>query len=621
MNVRSQIAAALLVSALCAPALADAKVSKELRTELDGYVEPLKGEADPVAKQAVLLTRAVLEGKAATKDFEAATKDDNKRVRLAAGFAWHIAGDKKAADFLRAELASDANLLDTLHELFAVLPDKTEAKLLQEIWKSATPDIKTTLTRYMAVQHGPVFDLLNGFILGKDDADRQLALQAAVFAGNKDVLPALNKMLKDKAEARRVAAIQAIITLNRVDRLEGETRPMLTGQLKDNATRSQAAERLLELRDPAALPVILDLIKIAKESSERQRWMTLLLESGQRLELEPLKPYLKAEDAEEKRLAYQLAAATRTPEFTDELLKMEQSTEFTDRILAIDALGYTRSEKATPVLSRTLFEGRPDVRIAASKGLVHLGREDAMPALERALKNEQDQTVKLAVIEAFGQIKTAKSLQAMRFLVTNADPKVKEQALRSIRAIGLPEGATTLDVLSRDRNTNIQWLAFLTAMELKPEAGMKNIQNALRNPPDTYIDDIRGLRGENARKQVMEYLLTKTTGSTQSDAIRSAVKHGGFDAILRDLALDKNVSVGDRKMLLLHMATEGGPAGTAILERATRMADSKPLAQLASWLLVRQPDKNLEPTFRGSLSQKDAATKALGLYGIAAIHQ
>lgn len=621
MNVRSQIAAALLVSALCAPGLADAKVSKELRVELEGYVEPLKGDGDPVAKQAILLTRAVLEGKAAAKDFEAATRDENKRVRLAAGFAWHLVGEKKAAEFLRAELASDANLLDTLNELFAVLPDKTEAKLLQEIWKSATPDIKTTLARYMAVQHGPVFETLTAYMLGKDDADRQIALQAAVFAGNKDVLPTLAKLLKDKAEPRRIQATQAVIALSKIDRLESDARAMLTGQLKDLATRNFAAERLLELRDPAAPAVILEVIKTAKESTERQRWMQLLLASGLRLEFAAISPYLKAEDADEKRLAHQLGAATRTAEFIDELLKMEQSTEFPDRILAIDSLGYTGSEKATAVLSRTLFEGRTDVRIAASKGLVHLGREDALPALERALKGEADPTVKLAVIEAFGAIKTAKSLQALRFLVTNSDVKVKEQTLRSIRSIGLAEGASTLDVLLRDRNTAIQWLAFLTAMELKPELAMKNIQTALRNPPETYIDDIRSLRGENAQKQVMEYLLTKTTGSTQSDAIRSVVTHGGYETIVRDLALDKNVSVGDRKMLLLHLANEGGPAGVAVLERATRTADSKPLAQLASWLLVRQPDKNLEPTFRGSLSQKDPATRGLGLYGIAAIHQ
>ncbi len=623
MKLRNQLAVLALAGALCAPGAASAKISKALRAELDGYVEPLKGEGDPVARQAVFLARAVLEGKASAKDLEAATKDENKRVRLAAGIAWYMTGDKKAEPFLRAELTSDAGLLETLNELVAVLPDKAEAKLLNELWKSATPEIKTTLTRYLAVQHGPLFNLLGDAITGKDEADRKIAIQAIVFANNKDGFAPLQKLLKTKTPAVRLEATNALVTLSRNTRLESEARAILAGLLNDSdpLVQGKAVERMLELRDPAAIAGALSLIKNAKESSDRKNWLGLLLASGQYVPLESTSPYLKAEDVEEKRLAHQLAATSKDPEFVATLLKMEQSTTFEDRLLAIESLGFTGSEKATAVLNRTLFEGRMDVRLATAKSLQKLGRIEALPALERALKGEQDQVMKLAVIDAIGTLQSPKALQALRFLVTNSDLKVKEHTLRAIRKMELPEGVQALDVLFRDRNTDIQWLAFLTAMELKPDLGMKNIKTALRNPPDSYIDDIRGIRGDNAKKQVFEHLLTKTTGTVQSDAIRYALTHGGFDEILRTLALDSSVSVGDRRTILLNFASNGGAAEWAVIERAVRGKDSKPLSQLAAWLLVRNPSSKLEPTFRGNLSQKDVAIQSLALYGIAAANQ
>jgi len=623
MTLRTQIAVLALAGALCAPVAASAKISKALRAELDGYVEPLKGEGDPVARQAVFLARAVLEGRASAKDLEAATKDENKRVRLAAGIAWYMTGDKKAEAFLRAELASDAGLLDTLNELVAVLPDKTEAKLLGEIWKSATPEIKMTLARYMAVQKGPVFDLLGSAITGKDDADRKVAVQAVVFANNKEGFAPLQKLLKTKNPAQRLEATLAFVQFSRNERLESDARAILSGLLNDSdpIVQGRVVERMIELRDPAAIAGALGLIKGAKESTDRQTWMSLLLDNGQYVPIEAVTPYLKAEDMNEKRLAHQLAASSKDPKFVESLVKMEQSTTFEDRVLAIESLGFTGSEKATPILSRTLFEGRKDVRLATAKSLEKLGRVDALPALERALKGEQDQTMKLAVIDAIGSLKSPKALQALRFLVTNSDLKVKEHTLRAIRHMALPEGAQALEVLFRDRNTDIQWLAFLTAMELKPDLGMKNIKTALRNPPSTYIDDVRGIRGDNAKKQVFEYLLTQTTGSAQSDAIKHALTHGGFDEILRKLALDPTVSVGDRKTILLSFAATGGDAEWAVIERAVRGNDSKQLSQLAAWLLVRNPSDKMEPTFRGNLSQKDVAIKSLALYGIAAANQ
>ena len=444
-----------------------------------------------------------------------------------------------------------------------------------------------------------------------------------VFAARPSAVGPLEKLLKSKDAAVRLDVARGFVTLSKNDRLESDSRRVLGGLLKDKdvALQAVAAERLLELRDPAALDIAFNLVKTAKEAPARILWFERLLASQQRVAFAAVKPYLAADDATEKLLAYKLAATTKDDEFLAQLLKMEQSTEFDQRMLAIEALGYTGSSKAAPVLSKTMFEGRTDVRLASAKGLEKLGGTDAMPALERALKGEQDAAVKLAVIDALGATKSPKALQALRFMVTNNDLEIKRHTLQAIRHIGLPEGAQALDVLFRDRNAQIQWLAFLTAMEIKSDVGLKNIKTALRNPPDTYMDDIQSIRGANAQKQVFDYLLTQTTGSTQSDAIRYALTQGGFDDTLRKLALDATVSTGDRRAIFLAFADSGNAADRAVLERAVRGTDSKALAQLAAWLLIRNPGAELEPSFRGYLGQKDVAIKALALYGIAAANQ
>lgn len=621
MNKRTL--APLLAVLLACPIAADAKISKQLHEELSGHIAPMAEETDTTAKQALLLSRAILDGKKAQKELAAAQTHEDKRVRIAAGLGLLITGDKKAQTFVSQELASDARLLETLEELVAALPDSLEASVIADLWKTTTPDIKKVLARYAVTQNGPVLKVATDLLGGKNAEDRKILVEAIVFTGTSSNLGALQNLLKSKDDGARTDAAQALIALSRHPELEATVRPILVGALgdKSQAVRSSVVRRLLEVRVPEAVTAAVELAKAAETSSARIEWMEAILATGLRPKLEDVKPWLASTDAEEKALAHELGAASRDEAFIKTLLTMEQSTEFEPRMLALRALGRSGSAEAVTIYSRTLFEALPEVRTVSAAGLAKLGREEGLAALERSLKNEKDAQIRLDVIRAIGTIKSPKSVQVLRFQVTNSDVRVKQATLEALRAIGLPEGAAALDVLLRDRNTEVQWLAFLTALELNSSQAEKAMTQAFRNPPASYLDDIRALQTKH-RNQLLTYMLTKTTGTTQSDAIRYAIRYGGFDAQLREIGMDSTGSTGDRRAIFLYFASSADAANRSVLERVARTsAGPKPLVHLAGWLLTRSREASGEPTFRGYLGSSDPGVKAIGLYGISSIHQ
>lgn len=614
---------ALALAALLAfPIATDAKISKQLREEIASQLVPFAEETDSTAQQALLLTRAILEGRSAQKDLAAAQASEDKRTRIAAGLGLVLTGDKKATTFVSQELASDARLLETLEELVASLPDKTEANILSELWKGTTPDIKKTILRYAVRQTGPVYQIVKSQLTSKSPDDRKLAVEALVFHSKPTSIETLGSLAQSKDESARADAFKALVALSRHPELEVTARPHLEKGLKDKSPliRAEVARRLLEVRHPDALLVAFEQMKEAKEPSDRIEWMQAILATGLRPKMENVKPLLDAEDAEVKALAHELGGATKDPEFLKTLIKMEQSTEFEPRLIALRSLGYTGSAEAVTIYSRTLFESLDNVRELTVKGLITLAREDSLGALERALKNEKNPAIRLSVIEAIGEIKSPKSVQALRFLVTDNNVQVKRGALESIRKIGLKEGGAALDVLLRDRNVEVQWLAFLTAVELSPERVAKGYDLAFRNPPSTYMDDIRAMKPAH-RNMLIKHLLTKTTGSAQGDAIRYALMFGGFDGELREIALDSTGPSGDRRAIFLAFANSSDPLNRTVLERVVRAsAGPKPLVHSAAWMLTRSADQGMEPTFRGFLGSSDPGIKALSLYGITKIH-
>lgn len=602
---------------------ADARISRKLAEELTGHLEALSSETDNEAQQAVALARGLVQGKKGREALLEKRKSENRGVRVAAGMASMLAGDRKADEFVVKELVADAALLRTLEERVSVLPDATESKVLKGLVESGKPEALVAVARYTSTQAGDteIFGVFASMLTSKDGKVQKPAIDAAMYNRNPAVLAPASKMLASKDESTRVAAVKIAIGITERFGVSEAAQKLLEDALTNSSRKvwEPAARRLVELRVPAGSEKLLSEVSKLEDAADRRDILNFLVAHDVRPKIDQLNDLLEAKDATERSFAYKLAASTGDADFKKKLFKEEQSTEFDERLTAVSALGYTRDEAAAKVLARTLFERRTDMRLATAESIEALGKESTVEALQRALRAERDPKVKLAVIEALGSIKSEKSLRALRFLVTDRDPKVKTATLKSINRIGLEEGASALDVLLRDRNLEIQWLAFLTALKLKPSMAMANIKTALRNPPDGYLADVAKL-DKATRDKVFEYILTETTGTEQSEAIRYSIRNGGYKATLLQLMLAPGTASGDRRALMLHFADEENPRGRAVMEQLVRKAPEKGLKHLAAWLLTRSDNKSLEPSYRGYLGMKDPAIRAVATYGIAVIH-
>ncbi|MBA2663011.1 MAG: HEAT repeat domain-containing protein [Bradymonadaceae bacterium] len=622
MSIRLKPLIALITMALLVPTAADAQLSKEGREEVRGYAEELKDNADPQAQQAAIMTLGRLADRAQRKQLEAFKQAEHERVRLAAGMALLLSGDRTANAFLVVELSKSTSLFKTLREVTSALPDDIESQLIVELLKKATPEIQRDVYRYLALQHGALYELLGGQLADRDAATRTLALEATMFTLRPDSLVLARALLANRDDDVRQIGVRLAAGLKANPLAVADVTALLESALKDRTPRiaESAARELTTLRNQAGVDALVGLLPKA-EAASRQELVALLLEHDVRPPLAPIKPLLKsAEQAEDRALLYELAAASREPEIFEELQKMFASDKFDDRLIAARALGRTKNALALDILARGLFEGRPEIRVLCARSLGLLQNEAALPHLRRAINAERVKEIKLETIAAVGQIKTVESIQILRFLITDNDLEVKRQVVKSLRALGLPEGAAALEILFRDRNLDIQWLAFLTALELNPAMGLRQAQISMRSPPEGFLTDLKFHRYDAAtREALLEQLITHSDARVRTAiAARLITLSASGLAVARKSAARTSTPPDLRRELVLSLAERRDAADLALFEAIVREPDAGEVAQIAAWALSHSGSSELEASYRGYLGNKSQIIRSIAVYGMSA---
>lgn len=609
---------ALVVSALVALP-ASARLSKKQREELQSYVEKFAQTEDAEARAASTLVRGLVVDRKGQKELEALKSNDDARVRLNAGLALVLAGDRKAPAWVAEEIKKQGGAYGLLRSAVAPLPDDLEEKIIDELLEGAKPNLIGEVYRYLAAQRGELFDTILEALENSDASTRALAAKNLVEAGRSDVLKKTPALLDDKDEGVRKEALHIVLAFSKESGHVADAKKQLRSALDDSAPkiREAAARRLVELKDQKAAKPLLELAKSAEEPAEKASILGFLLDHDVTASMADVKPFLEAEDANLSTRAHQLAAATGDGAFVKTLLEKHASTEFDDRILAVRSLGYSGDPRALNPLQSSLFEARRDIRAAAAAGLVVYAKPAALGPLKRALQGERDREIKLTVIEAIGAIGGKDALQVLRFQVTNNDPEFKKQTIAAIREVGLADGAKALDVLLRDRNKEVQWQAFLATLDLKPSSAKPLFDKIFRNPPNGFLDDIDEL-DKAERKVVYDYLLNEAGGSVRSRAAMRALRRGEYQSELYALATGVAVDSSLRRDLIRHFGDRGSKKDIAVLERIARGNDPS-LGHLAAWMLTRHPSKSLEASYRGYLASKDETLQAIAAYGLATV--
>ena len=234
---------------------------------------------------------------------------------------------------------------------------------------------------------------------------------------------------------------------------------------------------------------------------------------------------------------------------------------------------------------------------------------------------EQDREIKLAIVDAIGQISDPKAITILQFQSNSRDKEFKEHLIGAVRNLGLKNGRRVLEILMRDRDADIQWKSFLAAMTIDPAWGKTLMARALRNPPDSFLTDILELPADQ-RDQLLELLLRSKSPRLSNAAVTYALAHEPrYGKLLRSLVEDVSVQLPVRRRIAEHLATRAAPADKQLFERLTQLPGSPELNHLAAWTLVRYQDAELEMNFRGLMSADDPVLQAIGAYGLATLHE
>ncbi len=615
---RLMFTAALAVS-LLATSTATAKLSTKQKDELNAYVTKLAESTDAEAQYALLLVRGVTADAKERKALLALESNEDPRTRLGAKIASMLAGDRGAQDRVAAELIKQGSDFGLLRWSLAPLDDKDELAVLRIVLKDGKPEHATGVFQYLGHARGKLFDELLSALSSPDAARRGLAAKTIVELGRADALEPIGRLLKAKDEAVRREALQVVLAFSRRPDSIVSAKKLLELALKDAATqnRESAARRLVELKDPAGTQVLLEIAKATPKPADAASILGFFVEHEIKPEPSAIAEWLTSDDATAKMRAYQLTAASRDKKFVGQLVEMYGSTEFDDRLLAVQSIGFSGDPRASKVLTGSLFEARADIRAAAVDGLVQLGAADTLDALKRSLTGEKDKAIKLRVIDAIGAVGGKPALQVLRFQVTNSDVDVKLRTVEAIRKIGLKEGAPALDILLRDRNVDLQWRAFLATLALDADAARTHFKTVFRNPPPSFMADIAEMAVAR-RKGVIAYLLSDGSGSPRDAAIEIVKRDGSNDAALAEIAMSSTADLATRKDLIHFFGTRGDRKDLAMLETIARGKDPT-LARLAAWMLTRHPAKGLEASYRGYLASKDETLRAIAAYGLATV--
>ncbi len=601
--------------------------SKELKAELEPTITSLTTSEDAEAKQGALMSWGIIIDRKAMSDLEAFKSNEDPQVRLGAGMGLMLAKAKKSEEFVAAELGAQGELYLKLRDRVSVLPDGVEWKLLDELLDKKDPSTTRDVMKYLAMQEGELFDRLVKMASNKKDGDmRKASLEALVYASTQrqGLMDTAKKLAKQKDVAQRQAAFQIFQNQTQYDSLKSTSLDAIVSMSqsdKDDALKLAATKYLLSSHHLAAFPDALKLASTTEDAALR----ALIVKSAHDAMADGYTPKygdiaplveLKLTGPVQVQVA-QLAAASGDASYKEQLLKYFQSNIFEERLLAAQAMGYTKDEAMVQLLAGSLFEGDRRIRLYSAQGLGKLGKESAVKALQQSLSKERDPAVTLAVIDALGYIPSDQSARILRMQTTKRDPKVKEHVVLAYMNHKDAKNIKALELLLRDREERVRWLAFLTTFELDEKQGENLFASILRDPPSTWASDMK-LLSDARQDKMIAYLVKHKSRTVQAGALGFALKHPErFKDLLQELLLDESYKESARMTILANLAEHHGKTSQALIERIAGSETKSPrLAHMAAWYLVRDTTPSVEATLRGMMSKEDPVLKAVAIYGL-----
>ncbi len=290
-------------------------------------------------------------------------------------------------------------------------------------------------------------------VMGRNDLRDQI-IEALVQHGSATVDLLIEQLQSEDLEVRRAA----VVALGRIGDARATT-PLLN-TLSDESLAIDTANSLARIGDPSAVDGLLTLISSC-DASVRQAAVNALNSVAPPSMSERIIPLLHDSDPNVREAAVKIAGYFGYAQSADALLELCRDPNERTRCAAIEHLPYLEDERSLGVLARSIKEETPNVRAAAARALGNLETAKAVQYLIEALADE-DVWVRYFSARALGRQRSQDSVEALERVVRrDGFNHVRIAALDSLGQIGGERIGAIVGGLVEDSDPNVAHAARL----------------------------------------------------------------------------------------------------------------------------------------------------------------
>lgn len=363
--------------------------------------------------------------------------DPDEKIRHM-GFKWlSIANDTRAIQPLLAMLKSDnsAKRAEAVNSLRNFMGNPDILQALMDAAAAGDAELRKHIISCFAYVEGPrISSFVANYI---KDEDVEVRMQAALrmsnygkpgeFAGNADLLEALNECLKSEDTDIRLRAVRGLVALG-----DTQAKRRIIELFKDEKQfiRSEALIALRQLGDKEHRELVLELIDDPSYGVRNN-----------------VVEYLDHHDERNREIfARMLADTSENVRVTvGRKLQYMNDKRGTDALLeelivnrsgaAASALGASKDPRVFDALMTALKSDRQDLRWSAAHALGFVGDARAIEPLLEVL-NESDPYMKSSAAGALGHLRAKSATAPLLELLTHDSPDVSSAALHALERIG-----------------------------------------------------------------------------------------------------------------------------------------------------------------------------------------
>ena len=520
---------------------------------------------------------------------------DDELLSEPAAVALGKLGDEKAVDPLVNELNTTPQLAQVVAESLTTLYDRYdklygEGKLISDLSRRginaegaqnlldaldlASPEKLRGIALVLGWLEGRAVDQALTRLLGHETA-RSDVIEALVRHGSRVTALLLEQLHSEDLEVRR----SAVVALGRIGDPKATTTLIEVLDEEGELTIS-VVNALAKIGDQRAFEALLGLIGHS-DAAVRQAVIGALNSLGAREMPARIMPLLSDPDPNVRESAVRIAGYFGYPECAELLLERCHDEDERVRRAAIEHIPFIYDERVIDTLVHSLQHETPRVRASAASAIAHVDSPKVQPLLISALEDE-DSWVRYFAARALGVRKFTGSVDMLeRVVQTDTATHVRIASLEALGQIGGEQAATIAANFVDSNDSDLANAALVALGNIAHSSATEPLVKSLRSPHAERRRQAALALGQHRNSDVIEHLKRVASGDDQP-----AVYEAAMDALRK-------------------LATPDAIGGLIALTEDPLRRDA------ACGALARVPDALLEQVARGLLHPSAEVRRAI----------